>query len=306
MLARISRIWAAICSVAAAVCRESSLTSEATTAKPRPDSPALAASIVALRARRFVRLAMSWMTSRMRPMSSAVRPRSDMTEVDWMTVEVASPETSEARTQLRATSPNEELSSSSAAATESTEVETLRVAAETSAMFPARRRVAAATSSDCSSERRAASTISSEVRSNSPADTVSVELVFLMSTKATCSRWVSTRNAWPRRLPPVSAWPAASRSPAAADSTAFSSGWLPPPPASRASPATPAPAVSRPAAAVGQVPPRAAPTSPPIVVRPSIWAVRSLASRRRMCMTVSSAAGGHLGISEDPSAREDH
>ena len=43
-----------ISSVAAAVARASSLTSPATTAKPRPASPARAASIVALRASRFV------------------------------------------------------------------------------------------------------------------------------------------------------------------------------------------------------------------------------------------------------------
>ena len=47
-------ICSAICSVALAVCTASDLTSDATTAKPRPASPALAASIVALSARRLV------------------------------------------------------------------------------------------------------------------------------------------------------------------------------------------------------------------------------------------------------------
>jgi len=46
-------IWAVISSVALAVWVARSLTSEATTAKPRPASPARAASIVALRASRF-------------------------------------------------------------------------------------------------------------------------------------------------------------------------------------------------------------------------------------------------------------
>ena len=47
-------IWAEISSVAFAVCTASDFTSEATTAKPRPDSPARAASMVALSASRLV------------------------------------------------------------------------------------------------------------------------------------------------------------------------------------------------------------------------------------------------------------
>jgi hypothetical protein len=47
-------IWLAICSVALAVCTANDLTSDATTAKPRPASPARAASIVALSASKFV------------------------------------------------------------------------------------------------------------------------------------------------------------------------------------------------------------------------------------------------------------
>jgi hypothetical protein len=55
---------AAFCSstAAVAVCRTSSLTSLATTAKPFPASPARAASIVALSARRFVCWAIDVMT----------------------------------------------------------------------------------------------------------------------------------------------------------------------------------------------------------------------------------------------------
>ncbi len=49
-----ARMWLAISSVAVAVCTASDLTSEATTAKPLPASPARAASIVALSASRLV------------------------------------------------------------------------------------------------------------------------------------------------------------------------------------------------------------------------------------------------------------
>src|ERR1700716_1002259 len=47
-------IWPAISSVAFAVCTASDFTSEATTANPLPASPARAASIVALSAKRLV------------------------------------------------------------------------------------------------------------------------------------------------------------------------------------------------------------------------------------------------------------
>lgn len=50
----ISAIWWLISPVALAVCSASALTSEATTAKPRPASPARAASIVAFSAKRLV------------------------------------------------------------------------------------------------------------------------------------------------------------------------------------------------------------------------------------------------------------
>jgi hypothetical protein len=64
--------------------RASSLTSPATTAKPRPASPARAASMVALRARRLVRPAMLVMVARMPLIASLVvehsrlRRRSDV------------------------------------------------------------------------------------------------------------------------------------------------------------------------------------------------------------------------------------
>ncbi len=55
-------IWPAISSVALAVCTASDFTSEATTAKPRPASPARAASMVALSASRLVCPATSWIS----------------------------------------------------------------------------------------------------------------------------------------------------------------------------------------------------------------------------------------------------
>src|SRR5829696_2013254 len=58
----IAAICAAISSVALPVWVASAFTSEATTAKPRPASPACAASIVALRARRLVWPAIAWMS----------------------------------------------------------------------------------------------------------------------------------------------------------------------------------------------------------------------------------------------------
>ena len=50
----IPETWRVISSVARAVCPARSFTSAATTAKPRPASPARAASMVALRASRLV------------------------------------------------------------------------------------------------------------------------------------------------------------------------------------------------------------------------------------------------------------
>ena len=66
-----ARICPTIASVALAVCTASDLTSDATTAKPRPASPARAASIVALSARRLVCSAMVWMSLTMSPIFCA-------------------------------------------------------------------------------------------------------------------------------------------------------------------------------------------------------------------------------------------
>jgi hypothetical protein len=69
-------IWEPISPVAFAVCAASALTSCATTAKPRPASPARAASIVALRARRLVCSAMAVMSFTTSPMRCAACDRS--------------------------------------------------------------------------------------------------------------------------------------------------------------------------------------------------------------------------------------
>ncbi len=71
----IPAIWAASSSVAAAVRLARDLTSEATTAKPLPASPARAASIVALSASRLVWLAMSLISSTTLPIFCAASAR---------------------------------------------------------------------------------------------------------------------------------------------------------------------------------------------------------------------------------------
>ena len=63
--------WAEISSVALAVWFASAFTSEATTAKPRPDSPARAASMVALSASRLVCEAIEWISLTTSPIFSA-------------------------------------------------------------------------------------------------------------------------------------------------------------------------------------------------------------------------------------------
>src|SRR5213079_1928524 len=70
--------WLAISSVALAVWLASDLTSEATTAKPRPASPARAASIVALSASRLVWPAIAWIKPTTSPMRVAASPSSDI------------------------------------------------------------------------------------------------------------------------------------------------------------------------------------------------------------------------------------
>ncbi len=67
----IAATCAEISSVALAVWLASALTSEATTAKPRPDSPARAASIVAFSASRLVCAAMLWISLTTSPIFSA-------------------------------------------------------------------------------------------------------------------------------------------------------------------------------------------------------------------------------------------
>jgi predicted DNA-binding ribbon-helix-helix protein len=74
----IDEMRSSISCVASAVWRASSFTSFATTAKPRPASPALAASIVAFSASRFVWSAMSLITPTTLPIcSAATRSRSN-------------------------------------------------------------------------------------------------------------------------------------------------------------------------------------------------------------------------------------
>ena len=63
--------WVPISSVALAVCEASCFTSDATTAKPRPASPARAASMVALSARRLVCSAMAVISATTSPMRVA-------------------------------------------------------------------------------------------------------------------------------------------------------------------------------------------------------------------------------------------
>src|SRR5207237_1053263 len=68
-------IWAEISSVAFAVWLDRLFTSEATTAKPRPASPARAASMVAFSASRLVWLAMALIMSVTAPILAAASAR---------------------------------------------------------------------------------------------------------------------------------------------------------------------------------------------------------------------------------------
>ena len=85
-----ARICAAISSVALAVCTASDFTSEATTAKPRPASPARAASMVALSARRLVCPAMSRMSFTTSPIFCAASARP---AICWLVVSASVTET---------------------------------------------------------------------------------------------------------------------------------------------------------------------------------------------------------------------
>ncbi len=109
-----------ISSVARAVWPASSLTSVATTAKPRPASPARAASMVALSARRLVWPAMSEISLTTSPMR-AVAPLSSCTRASVAPASrTAAPASSAEPCTCRPISCTDEPSSSEAAATVST------------------------------------------------------------------------------------------------------------------------------------------------------------------------------------------
>jgi hypothetical protein len=113
----ISEIWEAISSVAFAVWSARDLTSEATTAKPLPASPARAASMVALSASRFVWLAISLIRLTISPIFSAAFAR---VRTSWLVRSAsvtASPVILELSFTWRAISEIDEESSSAAAAT---------------------------------------------------------------------------------------------------------------------------------------------------------------------------------------------
>ncbi len=81
---------ARISSTRPAVCTESALTSCATTAKPRPDSPARAASMVAFSASRLVWRAMVAMASTIAAISSEAVERPNMISLAWLAIRAAS------------------------------------------------------------------------------------------------------------------------------------------------------------------------------------------------------------------------
>ena len=108
----IEPIWAAISSVARAVCAASDFTSEATTAKPRPASPARAASMVALSASRLVWPAIAWISPTTSPMRLAALPSSDMVLTVRLDSATARPATSVDLVACEAISPIEAASSS--------------------------------------------------------------------------------------------------------------------------------------------------------------------------------------------------
>src|SRR6266702_4328178 len=115
-----SEICWLISSVAFAVCSASDFTSDATTAKPRPASPARAASMVAFSASRLVWPAMVWMRSTTSPIRLAACDSSLMRESVFCAWLTASPAIRAEVSTWRLISPIEDASSSLAAATECT------------------------------------------------------------------------------------------------------------------------------------------------------------------------------------------
>ena len=116
-------ICAAISSVALAVCTASDFTSEATTAKPRPDSPARAASIVALSASRLVCPAMSRISLTTSPIFCAASASPVIRVLVASASPTAARTTSRVRVSCALISPIEVDSSPAAAAAVSTLVE---------------------------------------------------------------------------------------------------------------------------------------------------------------------------------------
>src|ERR1039458_759063 len=123
----IEPICSAISSVAFAVCPASDFTSEATTAKPLPDAPARAASMVALSASRLVCPAIAWISPTTSPMRVAALPSSDMVVTVRWASDTARPATSVDFAACEAISPIEAANSS----TEPAAVVTLSDAAAT-------------------------------------------------------------------------------------------------------------------------------------------------------------------------------
>ncbi|MEY9470169.1 hypothetical protein ABH992_002568 [Bradyrhizobium yuanmingense] len=118
--------------VAFAVCSASAFTSEATTAKPRPASPARAASMVAFSAKRLVWPAMALMSSTTSPMRAAALDNSltrSLVCPAWVT---ASPAMRAEACTWRLISLTEAVSSSAADATDCTLVAASSDAASTS------------------------------------------------------------------------------------------------------------------------------------------------------------------------------
>ncbi len=130
-----------ISSVAFEVCAASALTSCATMAKPRPDSPARAASIVALSARRLVCSAMSVISFTTSPMRPAARVSSAIRASVFSACATASSAMRDDSCTCRLISPTELISCSVADETVCTFSEACVEAAKT---FPDRSRVAPA------------------------------------------------------------------------------------------------------------------------------------------------------------------